>query len=467
MSNWIGTNRTLLRLLLDAGLTALALYLAAVLSPAAAEAPLFPSTGLPALAYLLAVGTWLGAALLLSIYQLHDQRAVDEAQAILVTSLVSVVVLAAALFFVLPQISRPVVLLFYGLQLLFLAGSRLAIRLALRILDVPRYARRQVLILGAGDLGRDMMHMVERHRWTGLELAGFLDDHLPVGSNVEGYPILGPVRELEVQVHGLGIQEVILALPVDSYDRLFVLLATLQDLPAKVRIVPDHLKSFLFRTRLDEFASVPVITLQTAGLTPFERRIKRAFDLLVAAILTPVMAPLMAAIALAIRLDSPGPVLYRQPRVGENGKLFSMFKFRSMIQGAEEIERMPVSLSAGGEPIYKIRGDPRVTRVGKLLRRTSMDELPQLWNVVKGDMSMVGPRPELPWIVDRYEPWQQQRFLVPQGLTGWWQVNGRSDKPMHLHTEEDIFYIQNYSFFLDVRILWKTLGAVVKGRGAY
>jgi exopolysaccharide biosynthesis polyprenyl glycosylphosphotransferase len=332
---------------------------------------------------------------------------------------------------------------------------------------VPRYARRRVLILGGGDMGCDMMRMLEQHRWTGLELVGFLDDHLPVGSDVEGYPVLGPVHDIEAHVHGQQIQEVVLALPMDSYDRLFDLLATFQDLPARVRIVPDHLKSFLFRTRLEEFASVPVITLQKAGLTTLERRVKRVFDLILAAILVPVAAPLVAAIALAIRLDSPGPVLYRQPRVGENRKLFSMVKFRSMIEGAEEIEREPVTFSADGEPIYKIPGDPRVTRVGRLLRRTSLDELPQLWNVLKGDMSMVGPRPELPWIVAQYEPWQQQRFVVPQGVTGWWQVNGRSDKPMHLHTEEDIFYIQNYSLILDLRILWKTLGAVVKGRGAY
>lgn len=467
MSNWIGTNRAFLRLILDATLTALALFLGGVISSALAGPQGAPAPGLPAAVFLLAVATWTVTALLLSIYESHDQPAVDEAQAIVVGTAVTTIILAAALFFLLPGASRLSILFFFGMQLLFLIGSRLILRLALTVLHLPHYTQRRVLILGAGPIGRDMAHMLERHRWTGLELVGFLDDGLPPGAEVEGYPVLGSVRDMEDQVHSRQIQEVVVTLPIATYDGFFRLLTDLQSLPAKVRIVPDHLKSFLFRTRLEEFASVPVITLQKAGLTRFERRVKRVFDLILSCAMMPVAAPLLAVIALAIRLDSPGSVLYRQSRVGENGKLFSMVKFRSMIQGAEETETEPLAFSEKGEPIYKVPGDLRITRVGRLLRRTSMDELPQLWNVLKGDMSLVGPRPELPWIVEQYEPWQRQRFVVPQGLTGWWQVNGRSDKPMHLHTEEDIFYIQNYSFFLDVRILWKTLGAVIKGRGAY
>ncbi len=467
MRNGIRKNTAFLRLILDATLTFVALFLAGVLSSAVTPPQLPPAHGLPGLLYLLAAGTWIVTALLLSLYESHDQRAVDDVQAILVTTTVATVILTAAVFYLFPDVSRLSMLFFYGLQLLLLTGTRLAVRLVLRILDVPRYARRRVLILGAGEIGRDMVQMLERHRWTGLELVGFLDDDLPRGAAAAGYPVLGQVRELEDQVRSLRIQEVVLALPLESYDAFFDLLSSLQDLPARVRIVPDHLKSFLFRTKLEEFASVPVITLQKAGLTHLERRVKRAFDLVLSIIFMPLIAPLLALIAVAVRLDSPGSVLYRQARVGENGRLFHMVKFRSMIHGAEESEREPVTFSEEGDPVYKHPGDARVTRVGRLLRRTSMDELPQLWNVLKGDMSLVGPRPELPWIVEQYEAWQRQRLVVPQGLTGWWQVNGRSDKPMHLHTEEDIFYIQNYTFLLDIRILWKTLGAVVKGRGAY
>ncbi len=150
----------------------------------------------------------------------------------------------------------------------------------------------------------------------------------------------------------------------------------------------------------------------------------------------------MAIIALLIRLDSPGPVLFRQKRVGENGRLFDMLKFRTMVADAESAAGSgPGRRTTDGQVIHKHKDDPRVTRVGRFLRRYSLDELPQFFNVLRGEMSLVGPRPELPWLVDRYEPWQRKRFAVPQGITGWWQVNGRSDKPMHLHTEDDLYYV--------------------------
>jgi lipopolysaccharide/colanic/teichoic acid biosynthesis glycosyltransferase len=144
-----------------------------------------------------------------------------------------------------------------------------------------------------------------------------------------------------------------------------------------------------------------------------------------------------------------------------------MYKFRSMVVGAETSEKALARLVEDRHLLNKRPDDPRVTRMGRILRRTSLDELPQLLNVLRGDMSLVGPRPELPWMVEQYEPWQCQRFSVPQGITGWWQVNGRNDQPMVLHSEEDLFYIQHYSLILDIQILWRTVGAVFKGGGAY
>jgi lipopolysaccharide/colanic/teichoic acid biosynthesis glycosyltransferase len=172
----------------------------------------------------------------------------------------------------------------------------------------------------------------------------------------------------------------------------------------------------------------------------------------------------MLMIALAVRLDSRGPVIFRQQRVGENGRRFWMYKFRSMVQGADKLDGAQRNGTSGA---FKRKDDPRVTRVGRFLRRTSLDEIPQLVNVLKGDMSLVGPRPELPWLVDRYEPWQRKRFAVPQGMTGWWQVNGRSTKPMHMHTEDDLYYVQNYSIWLDFYILLRTFWVVLRGKGAY
>ncbi|RME48344.1 MAG: exopolysaccharide biosynthesis polyprenyl glycosylphosphotransferase, partial [Caldilineae bacterium] len=199
----------------------------------------------------------------------------------------------------------------------------------------------------------------------------------------------------------------------------------------------------------------------------FQRAVKRTFDIVVGSITLLFALPVMAVVALAIKLDSPGPIFFVQDRVGEGGRLFKMLKFRSMVADADARREEVITQTEDGQLLHKHADDPRITRVGKFIRRTSLDELPQLFNVIKGDMSLVGPRPEMPWLVELYEPWQYKRFAVPQGITGWWQVNGRSDKPLHLHIEEDLYYIQHYSLLLDVLILWKTLAAVVKKSGAY
>jgi exopolysaccharide biosynthesis polyprenyl glycosylphosphotransferase len=300
-----------------------------------------------------------------------------------------------------------------------------------------------------------------------LELLGFLDDEIPPQTEVEGYPVLGKIGEIDHHIVSEGAREVVIALPIHAYPQFFRLLDDLRALPARVRIVPDYIKTTLFRAKAEEFAGIPMITALHPTLAPFERQVKRAFDLVVGTITLILISPLLALIATAIRLDSPGPIIFKQQRVGENGKLFLMYKFRSMVQDAEQQQSKAIRIREDGQILHKHPNDPRVTRVGRFIRRTSMDELPQIFNVLKGEMSLVGPRPELPWLVERYEPWQWQRFYVPQGITGWWQVNGRSDKPMHLYTDEDLFYIQHYSLLLDIQILWRTIGAVLKSRGAY
>jgi len=195
--------------------------------------------------------------------------------------------------------------------------------------------------------------------------------------------------------------------------------------------------------------------------------IKRAFDLIVGALIILFTSPLMAIIALAIKLDSPGPVIFKQNRVGENGRLFWMFKFRSMVEDAEARMMEVAKEDENGNLVHKVPDDPRINKVGRFLRKMSLDELPQFFNVIRGEMSLVGPRPELPILVEKYELWQRKRFAVPQGITGWWQVNGRSDKLMHLNTEDDLYYIQHYSLLLDLQIIIKTVFVVLQGRGAY
>jgi lipopolysaccharide/colanic/teichoic acid biosynthesis glycosyltransferase len=198
-----------------------------------------------------------------------------------------------------------------------------------------------------------------------------------------------------------------------------------------------------------------------------QRFIKRCLDVIVTLMLIGLTGPLMIIIGWAVWLADGWPVLFRQQRVGERGRVFTMYKFRTMIPGAEAIQTPMTSHSAKGISFYKAIDDPRVTTLGRWLRRSSLDELPQLFNVLLGDMSLVGPRPELPWIVAQYEPWQYRRLAVPQGLTGLWQVTGRSHNPMHQFTNIDIQYVQNYSLWLDIVILLKTPRIVYKGDGAF
>ena len=221
------------------------------------------------------------------------------------------------------------------------------------------------------------------------------------------------------------------------------------------------------RATVETLGGVPLISLRELALSDSQRVLKRMFDIVASALLLLILGPLLLLIMLAIRFDSPGSIFFFQERIGEHGRRFKMIKFRSMYQDAEQRWQEIAQRSADGTLVHKQDHDPRVTRVGRTLRRTSLDELPQLYNVLLGQMSLVGPRPEMPYITTEYEPWQWQRFRVPPGMTGWWQVTGRGDKLMHLHTEDDLYYIQNYSFWLDIKILWRTIGTVLRRQGAY
>jgi exopolysaccharide biosynthesis polyprenyl glycosylphosphotransferase len=233
---------------------------------------------------------------------------------------------------------------------------------------------------------------------------------------------------------------------------------------------------------------VPLLRLRESPLNGPARTVKRLMDVVLSSLMFVCAAPIMAVVALVIRLDSPGPVIIRQKRIGENAQPFEMLKFRTMVDdggqksevGSQRSEARSQKQEREKEknlhalrPVsnlsewHKRPDDPRVTRAGRLLRRYSLDELPQVVNVLRGEMSLVGPRPELPWLVDDYETWQRHRFAVPPGMTGWWQIHGRSDRPMQLNVEDDLYYIRNYSLWLDIVILLRTIPVVLSGRGAY
>jgi len=459
----------ILSMFIDAGLTLAALHLAVLLRPALPRSlpgiHSLETVHLPFHLYLIAPLLWVLVLLVVSVYDpRYNLHAADEFQRASFGVLLAALGFAGLLYLAVREVSRWLFLTFVLLDLLLLLGWRAVARLAWRISKAPP-ARRPVLIIGAGELGQRVAGLVQEYAWTGLQLVGYLDDDL--SKRECGLPVLGTLDDGARVVREYGVEDVVIALPRRAHERLNRLVATLHELPVRIWVVPDYFDLALYRASVEEFAGILMINLRAPALNDYQRLVKRLFDLVVGGILTLLLLPVMGVVALSVKLDSPGPVLFRQLRVGENGRLFTMYKFRSMVVNAEALQEQVNEVRPDGCIIHKKPDDPRVTRVGRFIRRYSLDELPQLFNVLKGEMSLVGPRPELPWLVERYEPWQRKRFAVPQGITGWWQVNGRSDKPMHLHTEDDLFYIQNYSLWLDILILWKTVWVVLRGRGAY
>jgi exopolysaccharide biosynthesis polyprenyl glycosylphosphotransferase len=234
-----------------------------------------------------------------------------------------------------------------------------------------------------------------------------------------------------------------------------------------VRVVPDVFQQRMGRVDLDTLSGIPLIGTAPVRLSQGAFLVKRVIDLGISILAIPFMLVLFAIVALLIRLDSPGPVIFKQQRVGKDGQLFCVLKFRSMVAGAEQMQSDLEALNEADGPLFKVKRDPRVTRVGRWLRRTSIDELPQLINVIRGEMSIVGPRPGTPEEVAQYEPWQMQRISVLPGITGLWQVSGRSDVPFEEMVLLDIFYIENWSLDLEIRILLQTIPYVLLGHGAY
>lgn len=433
------------------------------------QALIYSYVRLHPLTYVMVVVIWGVLFTKLSVYSSRNTlRLMDEIRTLLSAVSTATLVSAGALYLSFREVPRLLFAYFFVLDLVILSVFRLLLWLALAFTDGRRHDASRVLIVGAGKVGQEMVQVLRASQWTGLDLVGYLDDDPEkIGQCYEGIPVLGSLREIVSVVETQAVDDVIFALPLRAHRRLEHLVRILAKRAVQVWVVPDLLDLAFYRATVEDFQGIPLVGLRSSALSAWQRAIKRAFDLITTALTLLVMGPVMALVALAVRLDSPGPVIFKQQRVGENGRLFWMYKFRSMVDGAEKHQREIQQITEDGKVIYKLREDPRVTRVGRILRCTSLDELPQLINVLKGEMSMVGPRPELPFLAEQYQDWQRQRLVVPPGITGWWQVHGRSDRPMHIYTEDDLYYVQNYSLFLDLRILWKTVWAVLQGRGAY
>src|SRR6266498_1737458 len=423
------------------------------------------SVGVPIQLYVLFPLIWIVIFSSLSIYDGRKfLRAADELAALFLSTFVASISAAGILYFSYREVSRALFVIFVASTFLLCLFWRVMARLYFRTRHQASAISRRLLVVGTGPLGQSVGRQIQDSPSENLTLIGFVDDGY---GNPDNISPLGKLEDLKTLVGTYRITDVVIALPYSVYHNMADVVACLDDLPVGVWIALGFFDLALYRTDIEDFAGIPMLDLRASAIDDYQRLIKRAFDIFFGLLALIPALPLMALSALLIYLEDGGPILFRQKRVGENGRLFEMLKFRTMIKNAEQLQSQIEKRDENGRLIHKTKDDPRVTRAGRLLRRLSLDELPQLFNILAGTMSLVGPRPEMPYLVEKYQPWQRKRFAVPPGLTGWWQVNGRSDKPMHLHTEDDLYYIQNYSIWLDLQIIVRTIWVVLVGKGSY
>jgi len=325
------------------------------------------------------------------------------------------------------------------------------------------------LIVGCGTRAREMATLIEETRGMGLRLVGFVDPNSEgsmLGDRFGHYDVFPP-SELEQVLQDKVIDEVVFAVNMQELARLEPLMEHCANVGVKIRMQLEFLPEAYSRIYLENFHDVPLLSLSSAPESELLLFFKRVFDVVVAASSLVVLSPLMLAIAAAIRITSPGEVLFRQTRCGLGGRRFTLYKFRSMVNNAEQLRAELHQLNELDGHAFKISDDPRITPVGRLLRRFSLDELPQFWNILRGDMSFVGPRPAIPDEVEKYEPWQRRRLRMRPGLTCIWVIEGRSNIEFHRWIQLDLAYIDNWSLWLDAKIFLRTIPIVISGRGAY
>jgi exopolysaccharide biosynthesis polyprenyl glycosylphosphotransferase len=355
--------------------------------------------------------------------------------------------------------SRLVFLYFWAFGIVALALARGAFREILRLLRRREYNLRFALVVGNGELAARLVAAVRRHPELGIRVMGLLAEG--EGDGPHGLPVLGPYGNIGRVVAERGIDLVFVALPHEDFAASRGILDGLVGSPAAIKIIPDYGPLLSLCGTVEEFEGLPMVSLQDPALYGWNRVLKRGFDVAGSVLLLILLAPLLAAIALLVRCLDGRPVLYRQERMGLDGRRFHMLKFRTMRVDAE----------AETGPVWAVPDDPRRTRLGGLLRRLSLDELPQLWNVLGGEMSLVGPRPERPAFIEEFRqrvPQYVLRHKVKAGLTGWAQVNGwRGNTPVDIRTAYDLYYVEHWSLGLDLKILWRTLWQGLEDRNAY
>lgn len=402
---------------------------------------------------------WVGMSTFFGLYSHYEKiSSLNQLSDILNTAFYGLVfTMAFSFFFKEYDIGRFVVLFYPFVVLVYLYFSRSLLRAAKSYYISRGIGLRKVLIIGAGKTGLSVMDNITNHPEIGFDIVGFIDDDVKlIGKKINNIPVIGNINELTSIIEKYNIEEVFFAIPSLPQDKAMNIIVSCEKTRVDFKIVTNLFEVITSKVKIDEINEIPLIKLRNGHLPPFQAFVKRTMDLVVAIPLFIITLPLFGIICLWIRLHSPGPAVFKQERVGKDGERFILYKFRTMHLEANPYQEAPLDSD-----------DSRVLPSCRWLRKSSLDELPQLINVIIGNMSMVGPRPEMPFIVDRYEEWQRRRLDVKPGLTGLWQVVGRKNLPLYLNLEYDFYYIKNQSVLFDISILIKTIPAVLFGKGAF
>ncbi|NDJ36154.1 MAG: sugar transferase [Chloroflexi bacterium] len=395
----------------------------------------------------------------------------DQTYRLISGTMTSIVLVMAITFFLQPLVYSRGMLILAGILIVMLLS---AIRLVLRGIEGALRRRglgvARVIVVGAGELGRSVMRAILADPAPVYAVVGYVDDDPAKGGGSLGrIKGLGDINALPHLLTEIDVDEVIVTLPWMYHRRIMQIAETCERGGVQVRIVPDYFQQRLYRLDVETLNGIPLVNAggsdRLMNRTSFLA--KRVTDVLLTILALPLFLLILLIVSALIKLDSPGPIFFKHRRVGKNGREIEVYKFRTMIDGADRMQSDLADLNEADGPLFKIKDDPRRTRVGKWLRKTSLDELPQIINILRGEMSWVGPRPGTPEEVAQYEPWQRKRMNVLPGITGLWQVSGRSNIPFAEMCLLDIFYIENWSLDLEIRILLRTIPSVLLGRGAY
>jgi exopolysaccharide biosynthesis polyprenyl glycosylphosphotransferase len=363
--------------------------------------------------------------------------------------------------------SRLLVPFVWATVIVVLCTGRLIVSGIMSILYRLGLGETRLIVVGSGRLGKLVMQHIAANPRLGYSIVGFLHDMNEAPGDFGRFKMLGTLDDIGMVIRSMQIDEVIIALPSHLNQHAIRSVKMCERLGTSFKLIPDLYEMSLSRIDMETIEGIPLIGIKQVSLNTVQRIVTRSVDIFISTLVLVIGSPLWLLIALLVKLSSPGPIIYRQERIGFKGMPFTTYKFRSMYQDADQRLALLLAQNEAQGPLFKMKEDPRKTPIGNFLRRTSLDEIPQLFNILKGEMSLVGPRPPLRREVEQYEEWQKGRLEMKPGLTGLWQVRGRSDISFDEGVLMDLYYIENWSIRLYFQILFRTIPAVLFSRGAY